>query len=106
MATATMNTTRPATRARLTINIDGVDYRVRPFHDHDSADGEWGIWKAYRLTRVDDGQGYTVARQCGNGGRDSITCTCPKWTQRGPGPCRHAAALVALELLDADGCAG
>ena len=78
---------------RLTMAINGVDYRVEP-----NPAGPFAVRKAYRL-RKPDGTAYDVALT-GHG----LTCDCPDFLFHrdglDPGGCKHIKAMVAYGLLD------
>jgi hypothetical protein len=78
---------------RLTLSINGTDYRVRPVA---AAEG-FGVVKAARLRKLADGDVIDVARTL-----DGFTCTCADATFRhdeGNARCKHARALAALGLI-------
>ncbi len=90
---------RPARAVcRLTIAINGMDYRVNP----NRADGSAAL-KAYRLTKT-DGTGYDAALTV-----HGLTCDCPDFIFRrdgiDPEGCKHIKAMVAFGLLDRKGVA-
>jgi hypothetical protein len=87
-------TIRPARAVcRLTMAINGVDYRVEPNPDEAHA-----VMKAYRL-RKPDGTAYDVART-----DHGLTCDCPDFIFHrdglDPDGCKHIKAMVAYGLLD------
>src|SRR5262249_22821613 len=77
---------------RLTLNISGTKYRVKPIRP-----GFAGR-KAFQLRKT-DGMRYTVVRTL----EDTINCDCGDYAWRRDGltdqPCKHGAALVACGLL-------
>lgn len=84
---------QPAHVARLTLSIDGVDYRLRRIDAHPEA-----ARKAWRLRKA-DGTTYHVAVM-----DHGIECECPDFVFRregiDPEGCKHCKALVAVGLLD------
>jgi hypothetical protein len=78
---------------RLTMAINGVDYRVEP-----NPPAAFAAGKAYRL-RKPDGTAYDVAAT-GYG----LTCDCPDFIFHrdglDPDGCKHIKAMVAYGLLD------
>jgi hypothetical protein len=78
---------------RLTMAINGVDYRVEP-----NPAEAYAVRKAYRLSKP-DGTAYDVALT-GFG----LTCDCPDFIFRrdgiDPDGCKHIKAMVAYGLLD------
>jgi hypothetical protein len=92
-------TSRPARAVcRLTIAINGMDYRVNP----NQAEGSAAL-KAYRLTKA-DGTAYDAALTV-----HGLTCDCPDFIFRrdgiDPEGCKHIKAMVAFGLLDSKGVA-
>jgi hypothetical protein len=79
---------------RLTMEINGVDYRVEPTPARAFAAG-----KSYRL-RKPDGTTYDVALT-----DFGLTCDCPDFIFHrdglDPGGCKHIKAMVAYGLLNA-----
>ena len=78
---------------RLTMEINGVDYRVEP-----SQGEEYAVTKAYRLSKR-DGTAYDVALT-----DFGLTCDCPDFIFHrdglDPEGCKHIKAMVAYGLLD------
>ncbi len=78
---------------RLTMAINGVDYRVEP-----GAAGAYAVAKSYRL-RKPDGTAYDVALT-----HHGLTCDCPDFIFHrdgiDPDGCKHIKAMVAYGLLD------
>jgi hypothetical protein len=78
---------------RLTMAINGVDYRVEP-----NARGPYAVEKAYRLSKP-DGTAYDVAST-----HHGLTCDCPDFIFHrdgiDPDGCKHIKAMVAYGLLD------
>jgi SWIM zinc finger len=78
---------------RLTMEINGVDYRVEQ-----SPAEAYAARKAYRL-RKPDGTAYDVAL-----GTHGLTCDCPDFIFHrdglDPDGCKHIKAMVAYGLLD------
>jgi hypothetical protein len=78
---------------RLTMEINGVDYRVEP----GSAE-TYAASKAYRLRKL-DGTAYDVALTT-----HGLTCDCPDFIFHrdglDPDGCKHIKAMVAYGLLD------
>ncbi len=78
---------------RLTMVINGVDYRVEP-----NPSGAYAVRKAYRLSKP-DGTAYDVART-----KHGLTCDCPDFIFHrdglDPDGCKHIKAMVAYGLLD------
>jgi hypothetical protein len=78
---------------RLTMAINGIDYRVEP-----SPGGAHAVEKAYRL-RKPDGTAYDVALTY-----HGLTCDCPDFIFHrdgmDPDGCKHIKAMVAYGLLD------
>ena len=78
---------------RLTMEINGVDYRVEP-----SAAGGYAVAKAYRLSKP-DGTAYDVALT-----DFGLICDCPDFIFHrdglDPAGCKHIKAMVAYGLLD------
>ncbi len=78
---------------RLTMAINGVDYRVEP-----NAAEAYAVMKAYRLNKA-DGTAYDVAWT-----DHGLTCDCPDFIFRrdglDPAGCKHIKAMVAYGLLD------
>ena len=87
-------TIRPARAVcRLTMAINGVDYRVEP-----NPAEAYAVMKAYRLSKP-DGTAYDIART-----HHGLTCDCPDFIFRrdglDPDGCKHIKAMVAYGLLD------
>ena len=87
-------TIRPARAAcRLTMAINGIDYRVHPSRSEPSA-----VLKAYRLSKA-DGTAYDVAQTA-----YGLTCDCPDFIFHrdgiDPEGCKHIKALVTYGLLE------
>lgn len=86
--------TRRTHVARLTLEIDGTAYAVRPIVSEVP-----DVLKAFRLRRLDTGAVYDVARHT-----DHLSCGCGDFVYRrkdvDPKGCKHAKALVACGLLD------
>ena len=87
-------TIRPAHAVcRLTMAINGVDYRVEP-----NPAEAYAVMKAYRLSKP-DGTAYDIART-----HHGLTCDCPDFIFRldglDPDGCKHIKAMVAYGLLD------
>jgi hypothetical protein len=78
---------------RLTMAINGVDYRVEP-----SPAGAQAVARAYRLSKP-DGTAYDVALT-----HYGLTCDCPDFIFHrdgiDPDGCKHIKAMVAYGLLD------
>jgi hypothetical protein len=78
---------------RLTMEINGTDYRVEP-----SPAGSDAATKGYRL-RKRDGTAYDVART-----EFGLICDCPDFIFHrdglDPAGCKHIKAMVAYGLLD------
>jgi hypothetical protein len=78
---------------RLTMAINGVDYRVEP-----NPPGAYAAEKAYRLSKP-DGTAYDVALT-----HYGLTCDCPDFIFHrdgiDPDGCKHIKAMVAYGLLD------
>lgn len=78
---------------RLTMAINGVDYRVEP-----SPPEAYAVLKAYRLSKP-DGTAYDVALT-----RYGLICDCPDFIFHrdgiDPDGCKHIKAMVAYGLLD------
>jgi hypothetical protein len=94
VAVLRMRTIRPARAVcRLTMAINGVDYRVEP----NPAEAD-AVRKAYRLSKP-DGTAYDIART-----HHGLTCDCPDFIFRrdglDPDGCKHIKAMVAYGLLD------
>lgn len=90
-----MATTKPtASRCRLTLMIDGQDYRVIPIR----AGLGSGVALAWRLHKLGTPTRHDVAE-----GLDGATCTCEDQAFRHEGRdaigCKHVRALRALGLL-------
>jgi hypothetical protein len=78
---------------RLTMEINGVDYRVEP-----GSGRGYAVTRAYRLSKR-DGTAYDVALT-----EFGLTCDCPDFIFHrdglDPGGCKHIKAMVAYGLLD------
>jgi hypothetical protein len=78
---------------RLTMEINGVDYRVEQSPDEASA-----ARKSYRLRKL-NGTAYDVALT-----NHGLTCDCPDFIFHrdglDPDGCKHIKAMVAYGLLD------
>lgn len=78
---------------RLTMEINGVDYRVEP-----RPPGSYAVTRSYRLSKG-DGTAYDVALT-----DFGLTCDCPDFIFHrdglDPGGCKHIKAMVAYGLLD------
>jgi hypothetical protein len=78
---------------RLTMAINGVDYRVEP-----SPAVAQVVAKVYRLSKP-DGTAYDVALTC-----HGLICDCPDFIFHrdgiDPDGCKHIKAMVAYGLLD------
>ncbi len=78
---------------RLTMEINGVDYRVEP-----NVSQSYAVTKAYRLCKP-DGTAYDVALT-----DFGLTCDCPDFIFHrdgvDPDGCKHIKAMVAYGLLD------
>src|SRR5215469_16247579 len=88
---------RPARAdCRLTIAINGNDYRVHPIPSE-----AYCALKAYRLKKP-DGTAYDVAQTV-----DGLTCDCRDFIFHrdgiDPEGCKHVKAMVACGLLDQKG---
>jgi hypothetical protein len=83
-----------SSRCRLTLSIDGLDYRLRPLP------GDLGsrIVMAWRLHKVNTPTRHDVAETL-----DGVTCSCGDQRFRHEGRdaagCKHIRALRALGLL-------
>src|SRR5262249_10332115 len=83
--------------ARLTLTVNGTDYRVRPLAVEDLG---CGVRRAFRLRKEGGMDAHTVCELI----EGPVSCDCGDYVwrrdgQRELGPCKHGAALVVLGLL-------